>query len=312
VSPPANGFRLAIVGVGRMGRTHLEALKASSKVVVTAAVDPRPEVREELSAGAVRCYSSADELLEKETVDGALVAVPTGQHRALVEQLALAGLPVLCEKPCGLSSDQARECVTVTERAGIPFQVAYWRRYVPELRSLRGRVMAGELGELLAVHCGQWDAAPPAPAFRGGSGGIFVDMGVHEFDQVRWLTGREFETVKAVTSGPPAADPETGDVDCGHAAATLTGGATAVVSLGRWHPAGDTCRVDVYGTKETVSSCFLPPSGGDAVFHEALRLQAEDFARMVSDGGRTGAMARDAVVALEVAERAKAEAGDRG
>ncbi len=311
MSSRANGFRLAIVGVGRMGRTHLEALRASSTVVITAAVDPRREVREDLSAEGVRSYSSAEELLEKETVDGALVSVPTGQHRALVEQLARAGLPVLCEKPCGLSSDQARECVAVTEGARIPFQVAYWRRYVPELRSLRARVMAGELGELLAVHCAQWDAAPPASAFRAGSGGIFVDMGVHEFDQVRWLTGRDFETLKAVTSGPPAADPESGDVDCAHVAATLTAGATAVVSLGRWHPAGDTCRVEVYGTKGTVSSCFLPPSGGDAVFHEALRLQAEDFARRASDGGSTGATARDAVVALEVAERAQAEAGER-
>ena len=311
MSSVTGSFSLAIVGAGRMGRTHLEALKASSKVVVTAAVEPRPEVREELSAQAVHCYSSVEELLEKERVDGTLVAVPTGRHRALVEQLTSAGLPVLCEKPCGLSSNQARECVTVTEGAGVPFQVAYWRRYVPELNSLRARVMAGDLGELLAVHCAQWDAAPPPSAFRGGSGGVFVDMGVHEFDQVRWLTGREFEAIKAVTSGPPAADPETGDADCGHVAATLTGGATAVVSLGRWHPAGDICRVDVYGTKGTVNSCFLPPSGGDAVFHEALRLQAEDFARMVSDGRSTGATARDAVVALEVAERAQAEAGQR-
>ncbi len=312
MSSVTGSFSLAIVGAGRMGRTHLEALKASSKVVVTAAVEPRPEVREgALSPGSSLLLLCGRNCWKRKEWTAPWWRSPQGRHRALVEQLTSAGLPVLCEKPCGLSSNQARECVTVTEGAGVPFQVAYWRRYVPELNSLRARVMAGDLGELLAVHCAQWDAAPPPSAFRGGSGGVFVDMGVHEFDQVRWLTGREFEAIKAVTSGPPAADPETGDADCGHVAATLTGGATAVVSLGRWHPAGDICRVDVYGTKGTVNSCFLPPSGGDAVFHEALRLQAEDFARMVSDGRSTGATARDAVVALEVAERAQAEAGQR-
>jgi myo-inositol 2-dehydrogenase / D-chiro-inositol 1-dehydrogenase len=167
---------------------------------------------------------------------------------------------------------------------------------VPELISLRQRIMAGELGEILAVNSYQWDETPPSAEFRGSSGGIFIDMGVHEFDQVRWLTGQEFGSVSAVSSGAGV----DGDPDCAQLAARLSGGGTAVVSLGRWYPAGDSCKVEVFGTKGNVSTWFLRPSDGDAVFLAALRDQAEDFA----SSARSGASVGDAVAALTVAELA--------
>jgi myo-inositol 2-dehydrogenase/D-chiro-inositol 1-dehydrogenase len=71
----------------------------------------------------------------------------------------------------------------------VAFQVAYWRRFVPAMVALRERVLAGELGQILHLVCAQWDGAPPPVQFRCSSGGAFVDMGVHEFDVVRWLTG---------------------------------------------------------------------------------------------------------------------------
>jgi myo-inositol 2-dehydrogenase/D-chiro-inositol 1-dehydrogenase len=286
-----------------MGRSHLEAVRDSLEVVVAAVVDPRPELREEFAEQGLRSYAAVDELLADELVDGVLVAAPTDLHRNLVDLVAGARVPVLCEKPCGLDSAQATECVAIAEAARVPFPIAYWRRYVPELRELRDRIQTGELGELLAVHAGQWDESPP-PAFRKRSGGIFVDMGVHEFDEIRWLTACEFETVKAVASRLPETDSESGDVDCGQVLATLSDGGTAFISLGRWHPAGDSCRVEIYGTKATVSSWFLQPSAGDCVFKEALRRQAEDFARFVTTSRGDGATARDAVAALTIAERA--------
>jgi len=102
------------------------------------------------------------------------------------------------------------------------------------------------------------------------------------------------------------------DPDCGQLIASLDGGATALVSLGRWHPDGDSCKVEVFGTGGTASSWFLRPGEGNAVFWEALRRQAEHFARSVAaraDGGVRsdsggGATVGDAVIALEVAELA--------
>jgi len=298
LSASPNGlFQLGLVGAGRMGRTHLDVLAASPGIAVAGVAEPRNDVRQALPDG-VQGFASLDGMLSHCGLDGVLVAAPTDLHVEMVERLMAERLPVLCEKPCGLTVEETEACARAAEASGCLLQVAYWRRFVPELQRLRQRILGGELGEILAVNCHQWDASPPPAEFRQRSGGIFVDMGVHEFDQVRWLTGQEFETVKVVASrlGSTASDP-----DCGQIVAELDGGSTAAVSLGRWHPAGDSCSVDVFGTGGSETAWFLRPEAGDSVFLHALSLQAEDFVRAVSSGGGTGATVTDAVAALQIA-----------
>jgi len=310
-TPAGREFRLGLVGAGRMGRTHLEALAESDAVRVAAVADPSADARATLASAGLETFASLGDMLAGPGlagpglagpgIDGLLIAAPTDLHVPLVSEALAAGLPVLCEKPCGLTVEQATECSEAAARAGQLLQVAYWRRFVPELISLRDQIARGDLGKILAVNCYQWDAAPPPAVFRESSGGIFVDMGVHEFDQVRWLTGQEFGTVRpaaARTSG--SAD----DPDCAQLVAELDGGSVAMVSLGRWHPAGDVCRVEVYGTSGTVSCPFLRPADADAVFRQALRHQAEDFARAVRAGIGAGAVIADAIAALTVARSA--------
>jgi myo-inositol 2-dehydrogenase / D-chiro-inositol 1-dehydrogenase len=300
-TPGDAAFRLGLVGAGRMGRAHLVALADSSAVRVVAVADPDPGAGRAIAAAGLPTAASIADLLAATQLDGLLIAAPTGLHVPLVGEALAAGLPVLCEKPCGLTVAEATECAAAAARASLLLQVAYWRRFVPDLICLRDQIAAGDLGTILAVNCYQWDAAPPPPIFRESSGGIFVDMGVHEFDQVRWLTGQEFGTVwpaAARTGGTP------GDPDCAQLVAELDGGAVAMVSLGRWHPAGDICRVDVFGTSGTVSCPFLRPANADEVFRQALRRQAEDFAAAVRTGAGTGAVVADAIAALEVASAA--------
>lgn len=293
-------FRLALAGAGRMGRMHLSAIAGSDLVTIAAVADPDPVTAAAVTG--VPVFASLDAMLGSADLDGVLIATPTSLHLETAGQVLAAGLPVLCEKPCGLTAEQAGQCADLAAAAGLPLQVAYWRRFVPALAALRRRLLlGGELGEVLAVNCYQWDAAPPPQAFRDDSGGIFADMGVHEFDQVRWLTGQEFGPV--MVAATRAATPS-GDPDCAQLVAELDGGSTALISLGRWHPVGDTCRVEVFGTAGTAVVPFLPPDGGEAVFRQALRLQAEDFARFVSAGSGTGATAADAITALRIAELA--------
>ena len=297
---PDGRFRLGLVGAGRMGRTHLGALSGTSGIFVAGVAEPSAEARSLLPEG-LASFAELDDLIGECRLDGVLVAAPTDRHLEIVRKLMDARLPVLCEKPCGLTVEETKECAQAAEEADCLLQVAYWRRFVPELQDLQRRIRAGELGEILAVNCAQWDASPPPAEFRDRSGGIFVDMGVHEFDQVRWLTGQEFETVKVAASRNGTAP--TSDPDCGQLVAELDGGSTAAVSLGRWHPAGDSCKVDVFGTRGTETSWFLRPDAGDALFLHALRLQAEDFVRTVRTGDGTGATVLDALEALRVATR---------
>ncbi|HZO34413.1 MAG TPA: Gfo/Idh/MocA family oxidoreductase [Gaiellaceae bacterium] len=289
-------FRLALIGAGRMGAAHARALASSQAVSVACVVDP-----EDAAAAAVDAPRATLETLPE--VDGFLVAVPTRLHLEVVSALAVHGLPILCEKPCGLTSAETREIAAL----GVPVQVAYWRRYVPALRALHARIAAGELGEPVFVSCAQLDELPPARAFRdpASSGGIVVDMGVHELDQLRWLTGREIVAARGVAGAVGWDEPVAGDPELVELSIELTGGIAAAVTLARRYPPGETCRIEVIGLQGAEAIDFVAPPHGDETIAAALRAQAEDFAR----GGGGGTTVDDAVAALDAAERAKAALG---
>jgi len=297
-------FRLGLIGAGRMGRTHLRALGSSGSVAVTAVAEPVEAARAEIAESGRAVFAEVDELLEARNVDGVLIAAPTDRHLELVSRVLAAGLPILCEKPCGYSCADLRETAGTIRDRGVPFQVAYWRRYVPALQELRRRIDRDELGAIHLYASSQWDGQPPSPQFRARSGGIFRDMGVHEFDQVRWLSGQEFGELRAVP-GPRSADPDAGDdPDSAQAIARLSGGASAFVSLGRYYPVGDMARIEVFGTRDAVRVDFLDPRDGERAQLDALVRQAEAFAAYARGGPLTGASVGDAIAALDAAERA--------
>jgi myo-inositol 2-dehydrogenase/D-chiro-inositol 1-dehydrogenase len=313
-----SSFRLGLIGAGRMGRTHMRAFSGSERVAVTAIAEVSAETRRTAEAPGAALYPSVGQLLDGAAVDGVLITAPSDQHAQIIAEVAARGLPILCEKPCGVTTAQTRAAVEPAAAAWVPFQVAYWRRYVPALRELRERMAAGELGTVHLVACYQWDLEPPTAAFRAHSGGILVDMGVHEFDQLRWLTGQDVTGLSAVASGlvpdglgePPDQAP---DVDSAQVIAELSGGGTGFISLGRYHPAGDMARAEAFGTRGTARCDFLDPAEGERAQLEAVRLQAESFAAFARGGRCEGATGADAIAALEAAERAGAaiRAGER-
>jgi myo-inositol 2-dehydrogenase/D-chiro-inositol 1-dehydrogenase len=290
-----------------MGRTHLRALAGSPAVTVSAIVEPLAAARDSLAASGATVFEDLADLLGAGGVDGVLIAAPSDQHAELVARIAAAGLPILCEKPCGLSSRDVADAAGAAARHGVPLQVAYWRRYVPALQELRARIARGELGELHLLASYQWDGHPPAANFRAHSGGIFIDMGVHEFDQVRWLSGQEIGALSAVASPPVGDGNARVDVDSAQAIVALSGGASGFVSLGRYYPVGDMARVEVFGTRDAAASEFLDPREGDRAQLEALRRQAEGFAEFAAGGPCTGATVADAAAAIDAAERASSQ-----
>jgi myo-inositol 2-dehydrogenase / D-chiro-inositol 1-dehydrogenase len=295
-------FGIGLIGAGRMGRTHLRALAGSDRVKVTAVAEMSPTARQAVAENAqgIATYESVTEMLGHAVLDGVLIAAPTDQHGAIIAEVAASGLPILCEKPCGLTAAAARASAQV----GVPLQVAYWRRFVPGLRQLHDRIAAGEFGVIHLVTCYQWDERPPSPLFRAHSGGIAIDMGVHEFDQLRWLTGQDIGGLSVVTSG--SAPDGIADVDGAQVILTLTGGATGFVSLGRYHPVGDIVWAEAFGTRGHERCDVIDPAEGEAAQLEALRRQAESFASFAAGGPCEGATADDAVAALAAAEQVTA------
>jgi myo-inositol 2-dehydrogenase/D-chiro-inositol 1-dehydrogenase len=297
-------FRLGLVGAGRMGRTHFQALSCCDSVRVVAAAEPAPPTRDALARSGMTMFAEVDAMLDAGGLDGVLIAAPSDQHLELVRRVADRGLPILCEKPCGTSSSEAREAARVAAATGVRLHIAYWRRFVPALRDLRSRIADGALGGLYFVACHQWDASVPPASFRAHSGGILIDMGVHEFDQLRWLTGQDITRVQVSIPTVSSEPPVPGDSESAHVLCTLSGGTTGLVSLGRRFPHGDVCWTQVFGTHGSEECRFLWPPDADATFHDALRRQAESFALSANEPPGDAAGAEDAVAALTAAELA--------
>lgn len=296
--------RIALVGAGRMGRTHLAALERAEGLTVAAIVEPVAAIRDSLAARGHRTHPTVDALLAAGDVDAVLIAAPSDLHLSLVQTFAAVGIPMLCEKPVGVSAAAAAAAAAAVREAGVVFQVGYWRRFVPELRALRERIARGELGEVVQVSCLQWDAESPSLQFRAHSGGIAVDMGVHEFDQTRWLTGQDVAWLTAAPGAAGGTGPAGRDPDVAVILAQLTGGAATTVSLGRTFPHGDCCWTEVFGTAGYDRIPFMWGEPGQRVFEAALVAQAEAFAASLGGAPQTGAGAEDAIAALTAAELA--------
>ena len=296
--------KIALIGAGRMGTVHLGALQSSPTIELAGVVEPFQLRREQLAAEGVSVFATVPELLDGEPPEGVLIAAPSDQHPGLVATFAAAGVPILCEKPVGVKPSESSEAARTAESAGVLLQVGYWRRFAPELQALRERIRAGELGQISQLSCMQWDQELPSAQFRAHSGGIAVDMGVHEFDQTRWLLGQEFDWVSAAAAGPNAEPRAPSDPDAATLLAQLSGGAAVTISLGRCFPHADSCWLEIWGTEGYERLTFMWDTAGDDVFRQSMRRQAEAFARAVRGEEFAGAGGADAVAALTVAEMA--------
>ena len=308
MSEHSQHVRLALIGAGRMGVTHIGAIADATGVTLTAVVDPSEAARARAHdiAGGVATFADLDAAIATAAIDAVLIAAPSTLHRGLVTACAQRGLAMLCEKPCGTTIAEIDAAAAVATAAGVILQVGYWRRYVPGLIELRETIATGGLGEISLLSCWQWDGAPGSPEFRAASGGIAIDMGVHEFDQARWLTGQELGTPSMTTSSVTSVAPVDGDVESAEILVPMSGGAVGFISLGRHFPHGDCVWVEVMGTHGHARQDVLWGEAGDAVFRAALRAQVEDFARQVGSGDSgSGASAGDARAALAAAEQAQ-------
>lgn len=302
-------FRLGLVGGGRMGRTHLRALDGSAEVSVVAVTEPVETTASLLREQGLTVHRTLEEMVADSEIDGVLIAVPTPQHIDTARRALEAGLPVLCEKPFGLVPDDARAVGRLAADRGLALQIAYWRRFVPQLARLRADLVDGTYGAVHFLVCAQWDEAPPPLSFRKDSGGIYIDMGVHEIEQTLWLLGQDVTDFRTQVF-PTTEDPDAqNDVDSAQAMVMLAGGTSAVLSLGRFYKGGDMVSVELYGSRDHTRFDVVSPETGEAPQLHALKLQAEAFARHARGAAQEGTTADEAARVLELAHELAASAG---
>jgi myo-inositol 2-dehydrogenase / D-chiro-inositol 1-dehydrogenase len=177
------------------------------------------------------------------------------------------------------------------------------------LTTLRSDLVDGKYGDVHFLVCSQWDEAPPPLSFRHDSGGIYIDMGVHEIDQTLWLLGQDFTDVKTQVF-PTTEDPGAqNDVDSAQALVMLSGGTSTVISLGRFYEGGDIVSVELFGSKGHTRFDVVSPETGEGPQLHALKLQAEAFARHARGAAQEGTTAEEAARVLELAHGLTEAAG---
>ncbi|MGA8994332.1 MAG: Gfo/Idh/MocA family oxidoreductase [Nocardioidaceae bacterium] len=246
-------MRLGLIGLGRIGAFHAETLSRLGEVDSLVVTDAVPAVTAAVAerVGAETAESPA--ALISSGVDGIVIAAATDAHTALIAAGVDAGIPVFCEKPLSGIVDEAVATAAHVNASGVPVQVGYPRRFDAACLAARTAAHDGELGWVHTVRSTTLDPAPAPRGYIAGSGGIFRDCSVHDFDTVRWVTGRE--VVEVYATGSARGDDlfaELGDVATAQTLLTFDDGATAVVSNTRYNPRGYDVRLELHGTADSV------------------------------------------------------------
>ena len=247
-------MRLGLIGLGRIGAYHAANLATMPVVDSVVVCDALPAAAQDVAGRFGYEIADSPEALLRSGIDGVLIAAATDAHPSLIIAAVEAGIPVFCEKPVARSAADGAEILRRVAGADVPVQIGYPRRYDPAFAAARAAVASGELGWLHTVRSTTLDPAPPPHGYIAGSGGIFRDCSVHDFDAVRWVTGQDVIEVHA--TGSNQGDPyfaEVGDVDTSAAVLTLTDGTLAVISNSRYNARGYDVRLEVHGSKDSIA-----------------------------------------------------------
>ncbi len=245
-------MRIGLAGTGRIGAFHAATLAALDEVEQVVVTDVVPQSAARLAEE--RGYGLAadlDELLSR--VDGIVVTTSTSGHAPTLRAAVAAGVPTFCEKPVAATLDETVELVKLVEASDVSVHVGFQRRFDVGYRRARHAVQTGELGFVHTVRANTHDQSPPPAEYLPTSGGLFRDCSVHDFDIIRFVTGREVASAFAV--GANKGDPfftEKGDIDTGAGVLTLDDGTLVVVSATRYNGGGHDVRMEVLGSAGTI------------------------------------------------------------
>jgi len=250
---------IGVVGTGRIGKIHADNLLAMPGVRLKSVADPYLNPDDWSGRGVAPTLDPSDVFNDSE-VEAVLICSPTPTHAEFTEIAANAGKHVFCEKPIALDPDRIRQTLGVVEKAGVKLQVGFNRRFDPTFARVRQAVVDGEIGDVHLVKIIARDPSPPPPEYVADSGGMFLDMTIHDFDMVRFLSGSEVEEVQAF--GAVLIDPEigeAGDVDTAVVTLKLTNGALAVIENSRRAVFGYDQRLEVFGSEGGVEASNESP-----------------------------------------------------
>ncbi|MFK0038228.1 Gfo/Idh/MocA family oxidoreductase [Paenarthrobacter sp. NPDC090517] len=322
---------LGLVGVGRIGVMHAKNIVALKETLGRRGVNIRLKLTDvateharSIAAGlGAEFVTSVTEMLDS-GVDGLVIATGTATHPELIRAGVDAGVPVFCEKPVAMNVSDALPVLDyIRENNGV-VQIGHQRRFDAGYLEAKRAYEAGELGWIHSLRAVTCDMTPPPVEFLATSGGLFRDCSVHDFDILRWLTGREIVEVyaKGSNNGDPAIG-DVGDVDTALALITFDDGTVGTVSASRYNGAGHDVRLEIQGSDGSVMVGLDGKSALTSVeadvtfpggkphqtfaerFDQAYRSEMVAFVELVMGERENPCTPEDAVAASRVADAAQ-------
>jgi myo-inositol 2-dehydrogenase / D-chiro-inositol 1-dehydrogenase len=315
----AGTIGVAFLGVGRMGETHLRNLVGLSGVRVVAVADPNREAAERGKAisSAEVALTDIEKAITHSGVDAVVIVTPTETHARLIELAVNAGKAVFSEKPIALDLSETTRVVRLAQERGASIQIGFMRRFDPGYARAKARIEAGELGKLETFRALSRDTYPPSLNFLKSSGGLFLDMAVHDLDLARFLVG-EVEEVHAW--GAVLIDDrfsQAGDVDTAMTLLRFENGVLGITETSRRSNWGYDIRTEVAGAIGKViveapqktpllfarefSSSFDHFENFPDRFEKAYQLQLQSFFKDLQEGKRPSPGPEDALETLRLA-----------
>ncbi len=259
-------IKFAVAGLGRIGKIHLENLLQMNNVEVVAVMDPMEESRAYAEGKNISAIASTyEEMLTIADFEAVVICSPTDTHADYVELAAKAGKHIFCEKPLDLSLERVVEVLDVVKDSDVKLMLGFNRRFDKEFKKIQQLVKAGAVGDPHIVKITSRDPGAPPVSYIKQSGGLFLDMTIHDFDMARFVVDKEVEEVYA--KGAVLIDPEigkAGDIDTAVITLTYTDGTMAIIDNSRKATYGYDQRIEVFGSEGMAQ--------GNNNFHDSHKL----------------------------------------
>jgi myo-inositol 2-dehydrogenase/D-chiro-inositol 1-dehydrogenase len=317
-------MNIGIIGVGRIGKIHLSnCLSHFRQVNVSAVMNPSIGGQEYAQAMGVPIVTSdAGEIFENPEIAAVLICSATDSHAEYVEAAARAGKAIFCEKPMDLSLDRVRQTLEIVKESQVPLMLAFNQRFDPNFADVRQHIQSGLIGDIRSLHIISRDPGPPPISYIKKSGGMLMDMTIHDFDMARFQMGCEVTQVYA--QGANVVSPEiakAGDIDFATVLLTFENGATALIENCREAAYGYDQRLEVFGSKGMIrtenplktTNCFSGQQGTQSArnldffmdrYAESYRLELKAFFDALQHHEVMPATGEDGLKAMEIAEAA--------
>lgn len=249
---PQKIIKVGVIGAGRIGKIHAENLATRIPGVEVAAIaDVNLKAAQELAEKlhVAKAYDNYQQIMADKSIDAVAICSSTDTHAALMIEAAQAGKHIFCEKPVDHSLEKIDRALETVKKAGVKCQIGFNRRFDPNFKKVRELVRDGKIGELHLLRITSRDPAPPPVEYVKGSGGMFMDMTIHDFDMARYLSGSE--VVEVYAAGGVMVDPGigvAGDIDTAIITLKFANGAIGTIDNSRKAVYGYDQRVEVFGS----------------------------------------------------------------